>query len=129
MSRSMLCTALLVGTIATLAVVMMAFVTGSTNVLANRGRTTDSPIVSTHESSGIELPSGQTRHDMLAAPNYTLDGPGAVSPDPYHPVSMTSCTVPYQSTAGSKTVLKYGTLTGCSTEDAPQHAPTAGTNA
>ncbi|MGB3328128.1 MAG: hypothetical protein WBA46_04185, partial [Thermomicrobiales bacterium] len=64
MSRSMLCTALLVGTIATFAVVMMAFVTGSTNVLANRGRTADSPIVSTHESSGIELPSGQTRHDM-----------------------------------------------------------------
>lgn len=130
MSRSMLCTALLIGTIATLAIVMIAIVTGTPNVLANRDQAaTTSPIISTHESSGIEMPAGQTHRDMLAAPNYSLDGPGAVSPDPYHPIPTSSCVVPYQMTAGGKTVLKYGTITGCASDDAPKPSTESGTHA
>ncbi|MGC4107961.1 MAG: hypothetical protein QM753_16680 [Thermomicrobiales bacterium] len=125
MSRSMLCTALMIGTISALAIAMIAIVTGAAtpNVLAGRDQAGTSPIVSTHESSGLDFRSGQTSRDTLAAPNYTLDGPGAVSPDPYRPAPAASCLVPYQSTAGGKTVLKYGTVEGCSSEPTPAHHP------
>lgn len=114
MSRSLLCTALLIGTVSTLAIVLIALATGGSNVPGARAT---SPIVSTHESSGLDLRPDQTSRDTVAAPNYTLDGPGAVSPDPYHPAPAASCAVPYQTTAGGKTVLKYGTVEGCSTTE------------
>lgn len=124
----MICTALLIGTISTIAIVMIAMVAGTPNVLANHDQAS-SPIVSTHESSGIQMPTSQTHREMLAAPNYTLDGPGAVSPDPYHPMPTSDCVVPYQTTAGGKTVLKYGTIEGCSSTDAPQQPTESGTHA
>ena len=130
MSRSLLCTALLIGTISALAIVMMAVVAGTPTILAGRGQmSTGNPIVSTHESSGLDLRADQTSRDTLAAPNFTLDGPGAVSPDPYHPTPAANCVVPYQTTAGGKTVLKYGTVEGCSSESAPRQSPESGTRA
>ncbi|MGC4191752.1 MAG: hypothetical protein QM589_11425 [Thermomicrobiales bacterium] len=127
MSRPMLCTALLIATVSALALLMVAVVTGATDVLANR--TPDTPVVSTHESSGIEMPGGQINRGAPAVPNYSLDGTGAVSPDPYHPTPAASCVVPYQTTAGGKTVLKYGTIEGCSTESSPHPSTGAGARA
>ncbi|HWK79557.1 MAG TPA: hypothetical protein VNP95_02255 [Thermomicrobiales bacterium] len=131
MSRSLLCTALLIATVSTLAIVTIATVTGAItpDALAGRDRAATSPIVSTHESSGLDLRSDQTSRTTLAAPNYTLDGPGAVSPDPYHPAPEASCTVPYQTTAGDKTILKYGTVAGCAEDAAPRPITDSGTHA
>jgi len=122
MSRSLLCTALLLGVVAALAIVTIA-------LTGRDGAAAPSPIVSTYESSGLDVRSDQVRRDTLAAPNYTLDGPGAVSPDPYHPTPPADCRVPYQTTAGGKTVLKYGTIEGCATEAAPRQTTGSGTRA
>lgn len=83
---SLLCTALLIGTVSTLAVVMFAIATA-----VQGSAVTGSPIVSTHESSGLDIRADQTRRDTLAAPGFTLDVAGRrfarpVSPSPCRPV-------------------------------------------
>ena len=116
MIRSLLLSSILV--IASIAVV--AIVAIVMTVTPEDAGPASSPVVSTHESSGIEMQS--------TSPNPNASGHTSVAPEPYRQTPVTTCEVSYISTIGDKNILKYGTTEHCGngSESQPQSAPQSG---
>lgn len=104
---------LVIASIAVVAIVAIVM-----TITPERARTTASPVVSTHESSGIEVHG--------TSPNPNASGHSVVAPEPYRQTPVTTCEVSYVSTIGNKNILKYGTTQHCGdaadsqSESAPQ---------
>lgn len=81
-------------------------------IAPNGSRTPSSPVVSTHESSGLDV--------RATSPNPNASGRSVVAPDPYRQTPVATCEKSYVSTVGNKNILKYGTTQHCGEESAPQ---------
>jgi hypothetical protein len=115
MVRSLLVSILLM-IASVVAVVAVTFVTNGT-------RAASSPVVSTHESSGLDV--------RATSPNPNASGRPVVvaAPDPYRRTPVATCEKSYVSTIGDKNILKYGTTQHCGEETAPQPQTDAEINA